>query len=492
MRFLILRVLTHSELGMFHEYRRQGKEGSKQRAINFDGEVVDRVFPSALDTDRIELDLRLITDDGVAEVRQSLKRQDKNWRLEGHCPRDVIYDFVEPGCLFAMEIDAGGRPAAGSWAVFPRDSEVTRAVLGDGAAGGLASAGMIALHENEGAHIGRLLASAEPRLFSFWAGEEVMSEHAEIGRGNVRLPPNPKRLIRALGSVGHTLASAVADIIDNSISADATRIDITFRPPDEGHGRWMTIADNGEGMDWPQLSEAMRVGSDSEYDDNGLGKFGYGLKGASWSQTDIFTVATRKAGGEALHLTWDADKITDWEANSDPLEPWEQEITAIRDHGTVVFWKDMRPPLTAPEAKGISPFSAEEATLERHLALVFHRFLEGKALGRKKIVIQINGRAIEPNNPVGHPLAVPYDAKPLRAHLPNGEDAPVQVQPFLLPTEDELTNYHQPLGGSEAVRRATDLIGLHGRRNDTQYVLLGQNRGEHALVSRLPLLAQNN
>jgi hypothetical protein len=135
MRFLILRVLTHSELGMFHEYRRQGKEGSKQRAINFDGEVVDRVFPSALDTDRIELDLRLITDDGVAEVRQSLKRQDKNWRLEGHCPRDVIYDFVEPGCLFAMEIDAGGRPAAGSWAVFPRDSEVTRAVLGDGAAG---------------------------------------------------------------------------------------------------------------------------------------------------------------------------------------------------------------------------------------------------------------------------------------------------------------------------------------------------------------------
>ena len=62
MKFLILRILTHSELGMFHEYRRQGKEGSKQRAINFDGDVVDRVFPTARDTDRVAMELRFDTD----------------------------------------------------------------------------------------------------------------------------------------------------------------------------------------------------------------------------------------------------------------------------------------------------------------------------------------------------------------------------------------------------------------------------------------------
>ena len=102
MRFLILRILTHSELGMFHEYRRQGKEGSKQRAINFDGDVVDRVFPAAKDSDTIEMVLRYDTDAGISESHQRLKRQEKNWRLEGNCPTDRLYHFVAPGCLFAM------------------------------------------------------------------------------------------------------------------------------------------------------------------------------------------------------------------------------------------------------------------------------------------------------------------------------------------------------------------------------------------------------
>src|SRR5579872_6975468 len=103
MKFLILRILTHSELGMFHEYRRQGKEGSKQRAINFDGDVVDRVFPTAHDTDRIAMDLRFDTDEGIKLRRHFLTRQAKNWRLEGNCPKDICYGFVDPGCLFAME-----------------------------------------------------------------------------------------------------------------------------------------------------------------------------------------------------------------------------------------------------------------------------------------------------------------------------------------------------------------------------------------------------
>ncbi|MGO4781376.1 hypothetical protein AB4084_38410, partial [Lysobacter sp. 2RAB21] len=76
---------------MFHEYRRQGKEGSKQRAINFDGQVVDRVFPTARDTDRIALELRFDTDGGVVTLDHWLTRQAKNWRLEGNCPRDRSY-----------------------------------------------------------------------------------------------------------------------------------------------------------------------------------------------------------------------------------------------------------------------------------------------------------------------------------------------------------------------------------------------------------------
>jgi len=166
MRFLILRVLTHSELGMFHAYRRQGKEGSRQRAINFDGDVVDRVFPAAADTKRIPLSLRYDTDGGVVTLTHYLTRQAKNWRLEGNCPQDTIYDFVNPGCLFALEVDSGVIPATGSWVVLPADSELTGLILADGATGGLVRAGMIALHGDEGIRVQRLLHNARPDMFS--------------------------------------------------------------------------------------------------------------------------------------------------------------------------------------------------------------------------------------------------------------------------------------------------------------------------------------
>lgn len=470
MRFLILRVLTHSELGMFHEYRRRGKEGSKQRAVNFDGDVVDRVFPAAKDSDRIEMKLKYDTDSGVHTTRQWLKRQDKNWRLEGNCPKDRCYHFVAPGCLFAMEIEAGRRPASGAWTVFPAEDRVTRAILADGESSRLAGSAMIALHDEEGSRTWRILRDARPDLFSGPEKKEGGTMSTTMpktnGENGVKLPPNPTRLVQMLAAVGHTMPSAVADLVDNAISADATKIDITFGRPDAGHGRWMAIADNGCGMDAATLAEAMRIGSGSVYEDNSLGKYGYGLKGASWSQTKVFTVVTKREGGRAHHLTWDVDNMEEWTAKSDPLEQWERDATAIGKSGTVVLWKDMRPPQSMPSSRGLDPYSHEVMLLERHLALVFHRFLEGKAAGRKKVAITINNKRVEPNNPVGHPLVSAYDAKTVR--IPTElEDGKVQVRAYLLPTEDEVAAYHNA-EGADVARRARELISLHGNWNDTQ------------------------
>jgi hypothetical protein len=467
MRFLILRILTHSELGMFHEYRRQGKEGSKQRAVNFDWDVVDRVFPAAKDTDQIDMDLKYDTDKGIAEKRHWLKRQDKNWRFEGNCPKDKCYHFVKPGCLFAMEVDAGTSPASGSWAVFPANHPVTRAILADGESSRLAKSAMIALHDEEGERTWQVLADARPDLFTtHQKGRAMNVPSIKIANKGMELPPNPARLVKILASVGHTLPSAVADLVDNAVSADATKIAITFGRPDSGHGRWLTIADNGKGMDAATLAEAMRIGSASDYEPNALGKYGYGLKGASWSQAKVFTVVTKRDGKPPRHLTWDADDMAGWIAKADPLEPWEQQATAINGHGTVVLWKDMRLPQAMPTARGLDPHSAEIMLLERHLALVFHRFLEAKASGRKAVVISINGTPVEPNNPFGHALASAYDLKTIRIPTETG-DGKVQVQAYLLPTEEEISNYHKARG-PEAVRRALDLIGLHGKRNETQ------------------------
>ncbi|WP_035356800.1 ATP-binding protein [Edaphobacter aggregans] len=467
MRFLILRILTHSELGMFHEYRRQKKEKSKQRAVNVDADVVDRVFPAAKDSDQIDMNLMYDTDHGIAQARQWFKRQDKNWRLEGNCPKDKYYHFVDAGCLFAMEVDSGSVPASGSWAVFPADHPVTKAILAHGESGGLAKSAMIALHDEEGERAWQVLEEARPDLFTRIGGGNLTKvTSARKGNRGVKLDPNPSRLVKILASVGHTLPSAVADIVDNAISNDATKIDITFGRPDGGHGRWLSITDNGTGMDPDNLSEAMRIGSDIEYETKSLGKYGYGLKGASWSQAKVFTVVTKRPDKPASHLTWDSDDMDGWVAKSDPLDVWEQQATAIKDRGTVVLWKDMRPPQAMPTARGISPHSAEIMLLERHLALVFHRFLEGRAAGRKAVAISINKNSIKPNNPCGHPLASAYDIKTIRIPT-ESEDGKVQVQAYLLPSEDEINNHHKS-DGPEGVRQALDLIGLHGKRNETQ------------------------
>jgi hypothetical protein len=288
------------------------------------------------------------TDSGVRQAEQWLKRQEKNWRLEGNCPKDKCYAFVDPGCLFTTEIDAAKSPATGAWAVFPANDPVTKAILASGESSRLTSSAMIALHDEEGLRTWQTLAEARPDLFTMPSNESAAAAAPKLGSNGVELPPDPSRLVKILASVGHTMPSAVADLVDNSISANATNIAITFGRPDGGHGRWMSIADNGDGMSKAELAEAMRIGSASNYEVNSLGKYGYGLKGAWWSQAKVFTVVTKQEGGSAPHLTWDVDDMQGWLAKSNPLEQWEREATKLGSKGTVVLWEDMRPPQSMP------------------------------------------------------------------------------------------------------------------------------------------------
>lgn len=482
MKFLILRQLQHSELGMFYAYRRSGREGSRQRAINFDGGVVDRVFPTAADTDRIALSLLYDTDNGPRRLQHSLKRQGKNWRLEGNCPTDALYTFIEPECLFAMEVDAGSVPAKGSWVVFPTDDPAALSVLSDGATAGLARAGMIALEPDEAPRVARLLGSARPDMFTVPESNasskretpsmnpinELKGENDTVA-GPKRLPPGPQRLAAMLGDAGHSFISAVADIIDNSIAADATEIRITFDPPNSGNGRWLAICDNGRGMSAAELEEAIRIGGDAEYDSRSLGKYGYGLKGASWSQARAFTVVTRQSGGPVHHLGWDRDNMADWAVDESPLEPWEEAVADPGEHGTVVLWKRMKAPTSAPSIKGVAPHVAEIQELSRHLGLVFHRFLDGDAKGRAPVTIVINGIPVESNGPASHPLTEPHDIKTLKVQHEAGT-AEVKVQPIVLPSEEELRRHH-----GDAWQAAADKIGYWGRRNDTQGLFIYRN-----------------
>lgn len=468
MKFTILRLLTHSELGMFHEYRRQGKERAKQRAINFDWDVVDMVFPSATDTGRIAIDCRRLEDENtVIEVASWLKRQHKNWRFEGDCPATPYYRYVNPGALFAMVVDAATTPAKASWVVVPPSHPAHAAIVHHGESARLGQAAMVALYGDEGAYCHSVLAEHFPQLFDRAEPMHVMAKPPEE---KDEVPPDPLGLFRILARAGHSLPSAVADLVDNSLSHEAREIDITFPNPNDG-GRWMCIRDDGVGMTPEGLRDAMKIGHQREYDAADLGKFGYGLKGAAWSQADRLTVVSKAAGHKESVLTWDKDHLARtrrWELLNDAVALQYSPAVKLGESGTAVLLTQMRPTMEPTKRRGASPYALEVAAIKDHLELVFHRYLEGKVPGRQKVVIRLNGKPLCPNNPVGHPLAQVFEERRIELPGEEPEQAPIlSIRAVVIPNESELEEYLKPLSPEER-RAQKDRLTLNGRANDAQ------------------------
>jgi hypothetical protein len=471
-KFTILRLLTHSELGMFHEYRRQGKERAKQRSINFDWDVVGKVFPSAENPDTIAITCRRLEDEGtVVEIASWLKRQHKNWRFEGDCPKSSFYSFVDPGALFAMVVDASSTPANASWVVIPADHPAHSSILGHGESSQLGKSAMIALYGEEGQHCQAVLSDYFPQLFK---EAEAVSATSIKENDNIRndddAAPDPLGLFKILARAGHSLPSAVADLVDNSLSHGAREIDITFPNPNAG-GRWMCIRDDGTGMTPSGLRDAMKIGHQREYDDGDLGKFGYGLKGAAWSQADRLTVVSKAAGSESTTLTWDKDhlaKTRRWELLSDPVAPEHASAVNIGDSGTAVLLTQMRPSMEPTRGRADSPYAQELAAIKSHLELVFHRYLEGKARGRERVVIRLNDDVLRGNNPMGHPLTKEYDQHRIELPGASPDKTPaLYVRAYVTPNEAEFDEYIKDLSPLEQ-RGERDRHTLNGRANDAQ------------------------
>lgn len=472
MKFTILRLLTHSELGMFHEYRRQGKERAKQRAINFDWDVVDKVFPFAKDSDIIAIDCRRLEDKNtVVEVASRLKRQHRNWRFEGDCPTTSYYGFVDPGVLFAMVVDASTTPAKASWAVIPSDHPALTAILSHGESSRLGKSAMIALYGDEGEHCQAVLAEHFPQLFKEAKTVSVKSQpQVDSNNNDDDVAPDPLGLFKILARAGHSLPSAVADLVDNSLSHGAREICITFPSPNEG-GRWMCIRDDGTGMTPVGLRNAMKIGHQRDYDDADLGKFGYGLKGAAWSQADRLTVVSKAAGDKVATLTWDKEhlaKTRRWALLNDPVAPEHASSVEIGDSGTAVLLTQMRPAMEPVKGKVDSPYAQELAAIKSHLELVFHRYLEGKARGREKVVIRLNNDTLRANNPMGHPLTKEYDQH--RIELPGStpdKTPALYVRAYVTPNEAEFDEYIKAMSPLEQ-RVERERHTLNGRANDAQ------------------------
>jgi hypothetical protein len=462
MKFIILRQLQHSELGMFKAYRRLGKEGSKQRAINFDWDVVDRVFPAAKDSDKIDITCRYLeASDKITEVNQWLKRQDKNWRFEGNCPDSDFYNFVEKGVLFVMSVDAERKPAHAAWVVIPLDHPAYNQILNHGECGRLVNSAMIALYDTEGEHTYQVIRTHFPDLFG-----EPKTKRRTLMVDDADNAPDPEGTFDILARTGHSLHSAVADLIDNSISADATEIHISFPDPNES-GHWMCIRDNGKGMTPDELKRAMKIGLRKDYEANNLGKFGYGLKGASWSQADCLTVVTKAKGHEQEHRIWDKEHliaVKRWEMPKRTIPAEFAAVTKIPETGTVILLTKIRPPVKS-DAKGqLTHYQANLVKIKNHIELVFHRFLEGTATGRAKVRMWLNDVELAASNPTEHPLTKNGELKTIM--LPGEENAKILIQTHIIPSAPELKDYYKD--NPQDAREAESRMAANLNQNESQ------------------------
>lgn len=209
-------------------------------------------------------------------------------------------------------------------------------------------------------------------------------------------------MIRSLRGFPYTLETALADIIDNSITAGATEVRI-FADANRGYPR-LAVIDDGSGMSEPELRQAMRLGSKdpaAEREQGDLGRFGLGLKTASFSQCRRLTVVTsrdweqRVARWDLAHVyatdEWEVQVPTDLQAL-----PWTDELG---EHGTVVLWEDLDRVIDSDSLDEIAAeFNRRVSSAATHLELVFHRFMEGEA-GLPKISISLNGQRLKPMNP---------------------------------------------------------------------------------------------
>lgn len=213
--------------------------------------------------------------------------------------------------------------------------------------------------------------------------------------------PEATSLIETFRAIGYNFPSAVADIIDNSISASSKNVWLNFEW--RGSETWLSIKDDGIGMNNEELISAMRPGSKNPLEDrraNDLGRFGLGLKTASFSQCRRLSVISKKNNYNSVYWTWDLDFVSQtgkWELLKYLPEQKLEETISELTSGTIVVWNNLDrlvKNLKADDNKSLDKFLQIMEQVKRHLAMVFHKFIES---GKIKIFFQ--ERLIEPWNP---------------------------------------------------------------------------------------------
>lgn len=270
--------------------------------------------------------------------------------------------------------------------------------------------------------------------------------------------PRAGAMVESMRAFGYTPETAIADLIDNSIAAGARNVWIKFWWA--GKDSYVSVSDDGRGMSEHELFEAMRLGTVGPLetrDPTDLGRFGLGLKTASFSQCRRLTVATRDEHGAQSTRCWDLDYVqqtNEWRLLKAPATGSESllESPSHSTSGTVVLWEGLDRIIVAgsqpSDRRAQDHFLRIVRAVEDHLGMVFHRMLQGP-LPRLRIWIDggaMDGpKAIDPWDPFleTHPATTHFPEE--RIHVAGGS---IVVKGFVLPHKSHLRpGEHDSVGG---------------------------------------------
>ncbi|MEQ1673086.1 MAG: ATP-binding protein, partial [Hyphomicrobium sp.] len=255
--------------------------------------------------------------------------------------------------------------------------------------------------------------------------------------------PRASALVESLRGVGYSPSTAIADLVDNSISAGARNIWLTFKF--DGSMSTISLLDDGCGMSEVELRQAMVLGARNPLDtrSNGdLGRFGLGLKTASFSQCRCLTVAARKDNIVSVRR-WDLDYLTkmaadDWRLLIGPRDGSEALISPLTQitTGTLVVWETLDRIVggaRSDDRKAEDAFNAMIEAVDHHLGMVFQRFLDRP---NSPLRLYINGRRVRAWDPFmrSHPATEFTPSEAITA-----QSGMVTLQGFVLPHKDQMT-----------------------------------------------------
>ena len=266
-----------------------------------------------------------------------------------------------------------------------------------------------------------------------------------------KLPPDPERIVNGLRDTGYNFNTAIADIIDNSISAKASvvNVDITLDPDLNVN---VYIADNGCGMNLDGLKNAMKYGSSERLEKNSLGKFGLGLKTASTAFCRRFAVLSRSKEDTTLRkVQWDLDYVAkqrEWLLQFPEIDDDERELlekTAGDGSGTLVVWDKVDRLMRDYKIKSAAEKGLHQIIekLRGHLAMVFQRYLDEEDGRASNVSIYINDGKLEPWDPFcskeEHTDVLQEEDVPV--NMPDGTVVTFHLAAYVLPKKGDFSSF---------------------------------------------------